>query len=80
MLFGVPDEITNMTRSLEVVERQIFIYWTRIVGHQKCSGWFRRKPECRRGYRNPPGKYWALVGLRGERGSPQGVAAQGVLD
>ena len=21
-----------------------------------------------RGYRNPPGKYWALVGLRGERG------------
>ena len=20
------------------------------------------------GYRNPPGKYWALVGLRGERG------------
>ena len=44
------------------------IYWTTIFGHRKCSGWFRRKPECRRGYRNPPGKYWALVGLRGDRG------------
>ena len=27
MLFGVPDEITDMTRSSGMVRRQRFIYW-----------------------------------------------------
>ena len=38
MLFRVPDEITDMTRSLEMVKRKRFIYWTMIFGHRKCSG------------------------------------------
>ena len=38
------------------------IYWTMLFGHRKCSGWFRVKPECRRGYRNPPGE---LMGHHG---------------
>ena len=31
-LFGVPDEITDMTRSLEIAETQRLIYWKAIVG------------------------------------------------
>jgi len=38
MLFGVPDEITDITRSLEMVERLRFIYWKIVFGHGKCSG------------------------------------------
>ena len=30
MLFGVPDEITDMTRSLEMVERERLIYRTMV--------------------------------------------------
>ena len=26
-----------------------------LFGHRKCSGWFRVKTECRKGYRNPRG-------------------------
>ena len=36
-LFGVPDVITDMTRSLEMVETLGLIYWTTIFGHRKCS-------------------------------------------
>ena len=32
------------------------------------------KTGVRWGYWNPPGKYWALVGLRGERAAAQEVA------
>ena len=35
--FGVPDEIRYMTRSLEMVETKISIYWTTIFGHRKGS-------------------------------------------
>ena len=38
MLFGVPDKITNMTRSLEIVERYILIYRMIVFIHWKCSG------------------------------------------
>ena len=55
-LFGVPDEITDMTRSLEMVETSRLIYWTAMFGHQKCSGRFQIKPECRRVTGNPLGK------------------------
>ena len=37
-MFGVPDEITDMTRSLEMVERYRLIYRTMVFGHQKCFG------------------------------------------
>ena len=36
MLFGVPDVITDMTRSLELVDTYRLIYWTAIFGHRKC--------------------------------------------
>ena len=67
-LFGVPDVIPDMTRSLEM-DQDIKI--DILDDHIRTPEVFRvisRKPECRRGYRNPPGKYWALVGLREERG------------
>ena len=35
--FGVPDEIGDMTRSLEMVETKRSIYWTTIFGLQKGS-------------------------------------------
>ena len=36
-MFGVPDEISDMTRSLGMVERYRFIYWKVIYGHQNGS-------------------------------------------
>ena len=41
MLFGVPDEITDMTRSLKMAERKILIYRTMVFGHRKCSGGYQ---------------------------------------
>ena len=70
-LFGVPDVITDMTRSLEMVETYRLIYLITISGHGKCSGCFRRKTGVPEGYRNPPGSNgprWALV--ERERGRP----------
>ena len=43
MLFGVPDEITDMTRSLEMAERLRFIYRTMVFGHQKCFETYREE-------------------------------------
>ena len=36
-LLGVPDEIADMTRSLEMVERSRFIYWKVAFGHRNGS-------------------------------------------
>ena len=63
-LFGVPDVITDMTRSLEMVETKIDILDDSIQTPEV----FRvisEKTGVPEGYRNPPGKYWALVGLEG---------------
>ena len=60
MLFGVPDEITDMTRSLEMAERERLIYRTMVFRHQKCSGGYRvliGSPERSFGH---PAKIWAL--------------------
>ena len=38
MLFGVPDEITDMMRSIEMVKRYILIYRAVVFGQQKCPG------------------------------------------
>ena len=59
MLFRVPDEITDMTRSLEMVERLIFIYRTIVFGHRKCSGGTGYVSGHRKGFRAPPGELWA---------------------
>src|SRR5215216_8080787 len=48
-LFGVPDEITDMTRSLEMVERLRLIYWTIVFGHRNGSGGTRYISEYREG-------------------------------
>ena len=37
-LFGVPDVITDMTRSLEMVKTQRLIYWKPIFGYRNRSG------------------------------------------
>ena len=58
-LFGVLDVITDMTRSIEMVETLRLIYWNVIFGHRMSSGGYQintgetgRLPE-------PPGGYWA---------------------
>ena len=65
-MFGVPDEITDMKRSLEMSERSRFIYWKVVFGHQNGFEWFGYFTGVPRGYRNPSGKYWAYMGLSGE--------------
>src|SRR3954466_11589452 len=48
---------------------------TAMFGHRNVFEWFRIIPECQRGYRNPPGKQWALLGHEGrERAAPGGGA------
>ena len=55
-MFGVPDEITDMPRSLEMVETLISIYLMTMFGHRKCFVRFRAYIGVPVGYRNPPGK------------------------
>ena len=43
MLFGVPYEISDMTRNSGMVQRQSLIYGTIVFGHRKGSGCF---PKC----------------------------------
>ena len=38
--FGVPDEITDMKRSLKMVETESLLYWTVTFGHRNGSGRF----------------------------------------
>ena len=66
MLFGVPDEITKMTRSLKMVERERFKYRTIVFGHWKCFGGCRvliGSPERSFGH---PGKDMVLMGQERE--------------
>ena len=60
--FGVPDEIGDMTRSLEMVETQRLIYWTMLFGHRMSSERYRIIIGVPEGYRNPLGE---LMGLDG---------------
>ena len=62
MLFGVPDEIMDMTRNSGMVERQIFMYWKVVFGHWDGFEWFGYFTEVPRGYRNPPGEFMGLHG------------------
>ena len=55
-MLGVPDEITDMTRSLEMVKRYRFIYWKVTFGHRNGSEVFEVFFGVPGGYRNPPGK------------------------
>ena len=60
-MFGVPDEITDMTRSLEMVETKRFIYWKVTFGQHNGSGCFRVPGVI--GTPPPPGKFMGLHGL-----------------
>ena len=62
-LFGVPDVITDMTRSLEM-DIKIDI----LDGYIRTQEVFRvisEKTGVPEGYRNPPGAKWAMMGLSG---------------
>ena len=62
---GVPDEITDMTRSLKMVERKILIYRTMVFGHRKCFGGYQvviGSPE--RSFEHP----WQRYGPNGPKG------------
>ena len=75
MLFGVLGEITDMTRSLKMVERKIFIYRMIVFGHRKCFGGYRiliRSPE---GVPGTPGKRYGPYGPREGTHPPQGAGA-----
>ena len=58
MLFGVPDEIPDVTRSLGMVERLIFIYEKSYFGFRKKVQFFRyctgKLPEGSGGFRRGP--------------------------
>ena len=71
MLFGVPDEITDMTRSVEMVEKERFIYRTMIFGHRKCSGKHRVLIGSPEGVPGTPGKRYGPYEPRGETHQPQ---------
>ena len=75
MLFGVQDEITDMTRSLEMVERERLIYRTMVFGHRKCSKGYRVHIGSPEGVPGNPGKDMGLMGQVREHTSPQGAGA-----
>ena len=52
------------------------IYWKPIFGHRNRSGWNRHFTGVPGGYRNPPGGYWAYMGLEGEEERRQEGAAR----
>ena len=58
--------ITDMARSLEMVETLRLIYWNVIFGHRMSSGGYRINTGVPGGYRNPPGSILGLMGLSGE--------------
>jgi hypothetical protein len=77
MLFGVPNELTDMKRSLKMVERSRFIYRTMVFGHQKCFRGYQvliGSPEGVPGT-PPPRQRYGLNGPREGQTSPQGAGA-----
>ena len=66
MLFGVPDEITDTTRSLEMVEGKTFTYMTIAFGHRKCSVGTGYVSVHLKGFWATPGKLYGPNGARVE--------------
>ena len=64
-LFGVPDEIGDMTRSPEMVERSRMIYRTMVFGHRKCFRVHRVVIGSPEGVSDTPSKCMGLMGQRG---------------
>ena len=74
-MFGFPDGIRDMTRSLEMLEPQRSIYWKAIFGHRKGSEWFGHFAEYQEVTETPREKLWALWAIRRKHTSPQGAGA-----
>ena len=75
ILFGVPDEITDMKRSLEMFETSRIIYWTMLFRHRKSFERYRVKNGVPEGLPEPPGGTngppWALLEREeGRQGRP----------
>ena len=68
--------ITDMTRSLEIVETLRSIYSMTMFGHRKCFGRFWTYTGVPGGYRNPPGSILGLMGASGRRGGAARAAAR----
>ena len=69
-MFGVPDEIRDMTRSLEMFKTYISIYWKAIFGYRKGFEWFGYLSEYRRVTGIRRGEVLGLIGPYGkERGA-----------
>ena len=67
MLFGVPDEIPDVTRSSGMVRRYRIIYWKcyfghrdKFRGHRYCTGTTGRVPGAHRVGPPAPGGTWAV--------------------
>ena len=73
MLFGIPGEITNITRILEMIKRERFIYRAIVFGHWKCLGVPGTYRVTGRGSGHPPGNYMGLMGQELDRPAPKGL-------
>ena len=62
MLFEVPDEITDMTRSSKMVRRQRLIYRTMLFGHRKGFGLYQLVIGSPEGVPGIPGRLMGLMG------------------
>ena len=67
---GVPDEVTDMTRSLEIVERERLIYRTMVFGDQNSFGVHRVVIGSPEGVPDTLGKCMGLMGQKGGTDQP----------
>ena len=61
-MFGVPDVITDMTRSLEMVERSRLMYWKVVFGHRRGFGVCHVHTGVPEGLPEPPGERYGPYG------------------
>ena len=72
MFIGVPNEIMDMTRSLEMVERYRLIYRTMVFGHRKCFEMYQEGIGSPKGVPGTPRQVMGLMGQRRGQTRPQG--------
>ena len=72
-LFGVPDEIPDMTRVSGMVRRRRLIYRMKGFGVRKCSGEHREIGGVPERVSGVPEVFLGLMGHKGGHHSPQGA-------
>ena len=72
MLFGVPDVITDITRSSGMVRRYRLIYRTMLFGHRKGFGLYQVTIGSPEGVPVGPGRSMGLIDQGEAHTSPQG--------